>query len=164
MTIVRVAEEKACAYLEVNIVRQEKKPGLCPSARAKAENSGHVVSAEGRIRHHNVMFRYFPLFYHLDKPPACVTTAIRTCTEKHTCEATTHDAAVCRHTRCQQRVLPLRRKQKFGFSLPAREKEREPLHPCKPTHYSTSVDRSGCTLLSWKPPRRPTFNALALCL
>lgn len=57
-------------YLEINVVRQQEKPGLRPFTRAEAEDFGHVFSAEGRIRHNNVMFRDVSVLDHLAQRPA----------------------------------------------------------------------------------------------
>lgn len=52
-------------HLEVNVVWQEEKPGFRPLTRAEAEDVGHVIAAEGRVRHDHVMFRDRSVLDHL---------------------------------------------------------------------------------------------------
>lgn len=54
------------AYLEVDVVGEEEKPGLRALASAEAEDLRHVLSAEGRVRHDHVMLRDRAVLYHLD--------------------------------------------------------------------------------------------------
>lgn len=66
-----------CAYLEVNVIRQEEKPGLCPRTRAEAEDFGYMLSAERRVRHDHVVFRDRSILDHLGhrQSPAHITTS-----------------------------------------------------------------------------------------
>lgn len=44
-------------HLEVDVVRHEEQPGLRPLASAKAEDLGHVLTAEGGIGDQHVVLR-----------------------------------------------------------------------------------------------------------
>lgn len=54
-------------YLKVDVVGEEEKPGPCALARAEAEDLGHVVAAEGWVRHKHVVFRNRSVLHHLGK-------------------------------------------------------------------------------------------------
>lgn len=60
---------RACVYacLEVDVVGQEEEPGPGVLTRAEAEDLGHVLSAEGRVRHQHVVLRDGSALDHLDK-------------------------------------------------------------------------------------------------
>lgn len=52
-------------HLEVDVVGEEEKPGPRALARAEAKDLGHVLSAEGRVRHDHVVLRDRSVFHHL---------------------------------------------------------------------------------------------------